>query len=443
MRNILAVGAYERDNFGDYLFLEVLRRALPSDNVIPGSVIARSMKEEYGIVTVPYDYVLNNHEIDAVWVVGGEVGGVRVPGALEMSVGKIFDNTPFSYEDGVGMRIEHLLGATRSNRRAYIPDMRLYEKNREKPLFIQSVGLSNIFADTIENKKLLTQAKRLVVRESYSYDLCRENHIRASLAPDVVHSLAKFYSPKKQKRSGIMLQMNEATFDTYSIERVGAAMREVYEKYALPITLFAAGTASGHDSLHVYNSLVTELKGVDVKILNTRHPLEIVDHIASADVIIATSLHARIIAATYDIPRISMENQKVHNYAKEWDDQWPTSVGIDNLVDTLNQVSFINYKRTGKNKLTNEAYDALIESIHKLPKRSKSSAVIQEEALVSQWFMKQQEEAIRFTIESQEAILRLEKDLQKTRYALNEVVKSKAWQYLSLLRKYKSRIIRK
>jgi hypothetical protein len=48
--------------------------------VTPASIIFSDMREINGEVVYPYDLMLKLYEWDAVWVVGGEVGGVDVVG---------------------------------------------------------------------------------------------------------------------------------------------------------------------------------------------------------------------------------------------------------------------------------------------------------------------------------------------------------------------------
>ena len=50
---------------------------------------------------------------------------------------------------------------------------------------------------------------------------------------------------------------------------------------------------------------------------------------------IGTSLHVRIIAAAYGLPRVTMRRTKPTRYAAHWDDQMPFDVRIDDLDDAI------------------------------------------------------------------------------------------------------------
>lgn len=390
MRNILAVGAYERDNFGDALFLEVLKRALPDDNIIPGSIIAGDVRDAYGFVTIPYDYVLTNYSIDAVWVVGGEVGGVNTTAALEMSAEKLLLKHDTPQQLGVDKKIENLLGASRRNKRAYIPDMKIYKKNIETPLIIQSVGLRHILVGDIDNRNLLTRAKKLVVRDSLSYELCRDNKVNATLSPDVVHSLPRFYEPNVHAvESGILIQIKESTLKEYKKSDIKKILREVGALYSEPILLFAAGTANGHDSLELYQSFVKELEDdIKIKVITTRDPLRLVDYIAAAKVVIGTSLHVRVLASSYGVPRIALCNEKTAKYASEWDNKWPSDIDVMDIPKALHEIKS-NTTPVREDKLTAMAYDELRKSVNVIP-NSSAEKRLDGETLAIDWFMQQQ-----------------------------------------------------
>lgn len=54
-----------------------------------------------------------------------------------------------------------------------------------------------------------------------------------------------------------------------------------------------------------------------------RNPLAVVEEIASAQLFVGTSLHGRIISACYDVPRVSLNGEKLNEYAAQWDSEMP------------------------------------------------------------------------------------------------------------------------
>jgi hypothetical protein len=100
-----------------------------------------------------------------------------------------------------------------------------------------------------------------------------------------------------------------------------------------------AGTAPGHDSASRYGDIVRRITRLrpdaDVGILRDRDPLTIVDQIRRARVAIGTSLHVRVIAAAYGVPRVSLARPKVTRYAQTWDAAMPYGVTLDRIDDAV------------------------------------------------------------------------------------------------------------
>ena len=65
--------------------------------------------------------------------------------------------------------------------------------------------------------------------------------------------------------------------------------------------------------------------------LEDRRPLALVDHIRRARVVIGTSLHVRIVAAAYGVPRVSLAKPKPTRYARLWDPDMPFDVALEQL----------------------------------------------------------------------------------------------------------------
>ena len=101
----------------------------------------------------------------------------------------------------------------------------------------------------------------------------------------------------------------------------------------LPLRILLAGTATGHDSAAEWEPVVARLRrrGVDVELLGARRPLDVVAAIRRARVVIGTSLHVRVVAASYGVARVSLARRKVTAYAAAWDDAMPAGVELRSL----------------------------------------------------------------------------------------------------------------
>ena len=74
MPRVLLVGAYERDNLGDLLFLLVTERYLEGAEVVAGAPFSADMRELLDRKVPAYGPLLQAEAFDAIWTVGGQVG---------------------------------------------------------------------------------------------------------------------------------------------------------------------------------------------------------------------------------------------------------------------------------------------------------------------------------------------------------------------------------
>lgn len=405
MRNILAIGAYERDNFGDELFLLLLRKWLSDDNIVAGSLINADMTSIYGETIVGYDVLLRAKRWDAVWVVGGEVGGVDIPFGLSMSLPETINNIAYSRDAGV------LMGAPNQEAAAYIPELKHYPLNSNVALVVNSVGLSN--AKNVNSppvRSMLRSLRRTVsvtVRDEKSFAYCTQHGIKAVLAPDIVHTISLKYNLKKSvknKRKKIIFQANQYTVNAWGVEGIAAALVEIAERYDSEVILFVAGLANGHDSIKLYKNIQSVMKkrnsAIKVEITDQRDPVRLAGIIANARLWIGTSLHGRIIAAAYEVARVSIENEKTGHYAQYWDSTFPYNVGLAELKTSVEEALSVNPAslKAIAASLTNQAEESMRRAINKLPKAIQSQKVFATHFITG--------EVVRQQLQSVEAIFK-------------------------------------
>ena len=82
---VLSVGAYERDNFGDLLFLLVTERYLEGSEVVASAPFAADMTALLDREVGAVGDALSESRFDAIWTAGGQVGGTSLEGAFKMS----------------------------------------------------------------------------------------------------------------------------------------------------------------------------------------------------------------------------------------------------------------------------------------------------------------------------------------------------------------------
>ena len=334
---VLTVGAYERDNVGDLLFLLVTERYLQDAQVVAAAPFGADMRGLLGRRVEPYGPLLRDAAFDVIWTVGGQVGAVDPVRAYRMSAPP---REYRRYARGSARRRAALL------RRAtggvpmlspYIPSPLDHPRNAGAISVLSSVGLSGVRGIEDEARRealfaLLRGQTFISVRDRGSSRLLERLGIEHALAPDAVHALGVLWPAERDPGAGVaVVQISSAILRQLGHAEVGARIAASRELRGRPVRLLLAGTATGHDTVADYEALMRHAPGVDLEILEGRRPLDVVDQIRSARVVVGTSLHVRIIAAAYGVPRVTLSRWKPTQYARAWDADMPFDVGLDDL----------------------------------------------------------------------------------------------------------------
>lgn len=337
---ILLVGAYERDNVGDLLFLLVTERFLSGADVVAAAPFAADMTELLGRHVPAYGPLLRRSRFDAVWTVGGEVGGTSLAGAYRMSA------SPGDYSDfrrASGRARAKLLRSATGRAAApispYMPSPGAYRRNAGTPSVLNSVGLAGI-AKVEPNRRsaligLVRGTTRVTVRDVESSTYLSSLGIDHALVPDAVHTIASLRTPGPRDENTAVIQLSGKIVGTYGHRQLADAISASPELRTRRIHFIAAGTATGHDAFDDYYRIIDALRRsapeVDARVIHDRRPLDIVGHIQRAGVVVGSSLHVRIIACAYAVPRVSLRRAKTTRYARWWDDGLPFDVAPADL----------------------------------------------------------------------------------------------------------------
>ena len=90
----------------------------------------------------------------------------------------------------------------------------------------------------------------------------------------------------------------------------------------LGIVLFRAGAAPWHDDIAVYARLAAGMRHADVTIFESLNVWDICALIANSDGFAGSSLHGRIVATTYGLPRVNFQHAdaaKQRAYVSTWE----------------------------------------------------------------------------------------------------------------------------
>lgn len=360
--DVLLVGAYERDNFGDLLFLLMTERYLPTDHVTAAAPLAADMSAIFGRYIPAYGPLLKTRSYDTVWTVGGEIGSVSLGAAYNYSLSPGMLAVYQAASPAGRSAIRRSLSSDIDTDLAYVPTLQDFSLNTGARQVLNSVGVSAVNRlkpgerDRVIGK--IAAAETITVRDRASSALLAEHGIKHSLGPDMVHSIGVLL-PGDDVASEPYFCFHAA--DTYvrsaGAEAIAAQLVAISARTGWDIHLFVAGLAPGHDSLAGYESirdacsrLAPEAK---VTISPSRDPLDLARSIRQSQGWIGTSLHGRIIAGSYGLPRLSLSKswktanprEKTAVYAETWDQAMPYAVTLDQIPAAFAQARSSRVKR--------------------------------------------------------------------------------------------------
>jgi hypothetical protein len=287
-------GAMGRHNFGDMLMPHVIEKMLPNINFTVADLIASDMTEYGGHKVESISSFFDCEEPVNVIHGGGDTGTCGMVDALKMLSAKNYDKR---YDD-------ILIG--------YVLSKSVF-KNAGK-FITNSIGAVSDYSAPILSEFDYTSCRDL---KSCGYG--------GAHVPDCAVMVRELFDDKIQSHNiynfdYIAVQMN-AKFIKKNQREVEERISKLVKETRLPIVFFCAGTAPWHDSLEVYkDKFPNHIYCDDFNIWS------ICNVIANAKMYVGTSLHARIIAMLYDVPRVSLEDlDKVKFFIDEWD-------GRDDLI---------------------------------------------------------------------------------------------------------------
>jgi hypothetical protein len=362
------LGAYERDNFGDILFLKVTEKLLAPWPVVPLSILSRDMHAEGAGTILSASAWFDCCQVEflpaALIVVGGEVLNCPLPPAFQCDLdpSQVGAYSQVSADDHA--RIARAV-AWRSGTLAYLPSFEnlLDKRGTVIPLAINSVGGGDArpgtetFASALD---VLQQARYVSIRDAVSHGVFSAASTHPELVrldPDLVSALPLCCTPEVEEayRRGLrgaswltepylLIQLSDMYVSSTGPLHIAQAIARTAGALGLSIVLQPAGLAVSHDSFHVLDrigELVRSEATGPLRVFTERNRdvWSQVATIAHAACYVGTSLHGRVVAAAFARPQVSLSNGKVANYGSTWDrdTRQPYGVLVENLPSAVTQ----------------------------------------------------------------------------------------------------------
>ncbi len=352
----LLFGAFDRHNFGDLLFPHIAAALLPGRVLRFAGLAARDLRPWGG------------HKVEALAALAREFAGrpvdlLHVGGELlacdawEAAVMLL----PAGQVPATLARLDHLPDERLAWAREQlgIPDRAPYVAGRalfpQARLLFAAVGGMDLdtraAAVRAEVLAKLHAADALSVRDRRTQALLQEAGIAAPLLPDPAVLVRELFGPRIDRHAAqgeiaelrrafphgyLAVQFSAEFGDDASLTTIAAQLDRVARTHGLGIVFFRAGAAPWHDDLDGYRRTAARMRA-PARIVSTLDIWDICALLARSRGFLGSSLHGRIVAMAYALPRLNLQRGapgKPAAYAATWEPAaLPVSVALAGITE--------------------------------------------------------------------------------------------------------------
>ncbi len=325
---VVLFGAFDRHNLGDLLFPHIAQALLGAVPVRFAGLAARDLRGVGG------------HRVEAIaelmagWCeaparllhVGGETLTCSAfeAAAMLLDAGEL-QPTLQRLEAHAQQReawLRHMLG--RVTPAPYVISRRDWPAlRRVAHAAVGGVDLERI--DDVQRDAVLArlrEADALTVRDRHTRDALARHGIAAALMPDPAVLVAELFGPRIAEHasrsepaasraafpSGYLAVQCSAVFgDDATLDVLAAQLARSARQSGLSIVLLRAGAAPWHDDLGVLQRLAQRLPAGTARVAESLDLWDMCALIAGSAAVIASSLHGRIVAGAFALPRIGLQ----------------------------------------------------------------------------------------------------------------------------------------
>jgi len=360
---IVLFGAFDRHNLGDLLFPHVAAALLPGEDVVCCGLGARDLRA-YG-----------GHRVHALAELAARGGDHR--GLIHVG-GEIL--TCDAWQAAVMLLPAHEARAITAGRDAPGPGRhawaaRMLGVTARAPYVVTHrafPGAGRIVFDAVGGVELdrsdpalrtevlaaLAQADHVGVRERRTLRTLKAAGIVARLLPDPAAMVAELFGERIRERcaqrevaamraafpGGYLAAQFSAEFgDDATLSSLAAGLARVGREAGLGVALFRAGAAPWHDDLECLQRLAARMPAGAARVFASLDIWDICALIAASRGYCGSSLHGRIVAMAFALPRVNVraaprgtEPTKHEAYAATWEPAGlPRVVGVRGLAPGL------------------------------------------------------------------------------------------------------------
>jgi hypothetical protein len=337
-------GAFERHNFGDLLMGFAFEKLLRQKGIrtIHASILENDLTA-WGGTRVHSIFRLLASGLDTsipILHVGGETASCSFREALACDSPAPL---PFHLSDVVSSDVHQHLGTDRPFPYLTPSEERVgTELKRWETRLFYGIGLTRLADDSAHNERLkasLTAARMIGFRDANSLSNARNLAIgRATFAPDIVLAISRLLpAANSGKPPYLLLHFNGGYLRRHAATLI-QSLSQIASNFKGGLKIGLAGTANYHDSLEeLYRfKRLADASSVPMEVLPEVDIFAICQQIAGAAAVVSTSLHYRIVARSYGVPRLTMNGHKVNCWSESNDGAYPFGVEPEGLAFAVN-----------------------------------------------------------------------------------------------------------
>ncbi|MEO1767931.1 polysaccharide pyruvyl transferase family protein [Thiobacter aerophilum] len=326
---LVLFGACDRHNLGDLLFPHVIAALFPTPPLAVAGLVARDLRRYGGHLVEPLSQLTTRiHEPYVLIHVGGEILTCSVEEAALMLV------TPAEPATALEPRLPgpapYVIDHERAGRQARIVHF--------------GVGGCELDAAPAALRRAvlaaLGEAEWLAVRDRHTAHVLRRHGLDCALVPDAAVLTRELFGPRIASRAArgelaavrqsfpegwLAVQFSLDFADEASLAALAAACDHLAGRSGLPLVLFRAGAAPLHDDLGLYSAVLKRLApGTRTRLFHSLDIWDICALIAESRGFLGSSLHGRLLALIYGLPRASLgltprRPRKLRAFVESWE----------------------------------------------------------------------------------------------------------------------------
>ncbi|CDY77410.1 FIG01183875: hypothetical protein [Caballeronia glathei] len=357
-------GAFDRHNFGDLLFPHVAARLFGHGDFIFAGLAARDLRAWGGHrveALAPLAARLRERAVNLVHV-GGEVltcdaweAAVMLltPDEAQQTIAR-FATSPGERLAWARAALGHAALAPYAVSRDMFP--------HAASVIYDAVGGAGLDACApalrAEVLAKLGAADDISVRDARTQSQLESAGIAARLFPDPAVMVADLFGAHIRQhaqrgellalsrafpRGYIAVQFSADFGDDATLGQIAAQLDRYAKRGGLGVVFFRAGAAPWHDDVACYERTAGRMHAAPVKLFRSLNVWDICALIAASRLYLGSSLHGRIVAMAFALPRVNLRHSapaaqpaKQAAFAATWDDAVsPAAVDVDDIADGI------------------------------------------------------------------------------------------------------------